>query len=203
LITKADGSKFGKTESGAVWLDPTRTSPYRFYQFFVNTEDAKVSEYLRKFTFLDRAAIEALEAAHAANAGAREAHKALAREVTTLVHSAEATDAAIAASQILFGAEIGDTPEAVFEDVIAEIPNAALEPAQLEGEGATLIDLLVLSGLCPSKGQARRDLEGGGIYLNNQRSSGIEQRVTAGDLLFGRYLLLRKGKKSYAALRLS
>jgi tyrosyl-tRNA synthetase len=203
LITKADGSKFGKTESGAVWLDPTRTSPYRFYQFFVNTEDAKVSEYLRKFTFLDRAEIEALEAAHAANPGAREAHKALAREVATLVHSAEATDAAIAASQILFGAEIGDTPEAVFEDVIAEIPNAALEPAQLEGEGATLIDLLVLSGLCPSKGQARRDLEGGGIYLNNQRSSGIEQRVTAGDLLFGRYLLLRKGKKSYAALRLS
>lgn len=201
LITKADGSKFGKTESGAVWLDPARTSPYRFYQFFVNTEDAKVSEYLRKFTFLGREAIEALEAAHAASPGAREAHKALAREVTTLVHGEEATGAAIAASQILFGAEIGDTPEAVFEDVIAEIPNAELDRAQLEGDGAALIDLLVLSGLCPSKGQARRDLEGGGIYLNNRRSTGIEQKVGSADLLFGRYLLLRKGKKSYAALR--
>jgi tyrosyl-tRNA synthetase len=202
LITKADGSKFGKTESGAVWLDATRTRAYRFYQFFVNTEDAKVSEYLRKFTFLDRAEIEALEAAHAASPGAREAHRALAREVTILVHGEAATNAATAASQILFGAEIGDTPEAVFEDVIAEIPNAELASAQLEGEGAALVDLLVASGLCPSKGQARRDLEGGGIYLNNVRSSGIEQRVTTADLLFGRTLLLRKGKKSYAALRL-
>ena len=201
LITKADGSKFGKTESGAVWLDPARTSPYRFYQFFVNTEDAKVSEYLRKFTFLDRAEIEALEAAHAANPGAREAHRALAREVTTLVHGAVATEAAIAASQILFGAEIGDTPEAVFEDEIAEIPNAQLERAQLEGEGSALVDLLVLSGLCPSKGQAKRDLEGGGIYVNNRRSTGSDQRLRASDLLFGRYLLLRRGKKSYAALR--
>ena len=202
LITKADGSKFGKTESGAVWLDPERTSAYRFYQFFVNTEDAKVSEYLRKFTFLPRAEIEALEAAHAANPGAREAHRALAREVTTLVHGAAATDAAIAASQILFGGAIGDTPEAVFRDLIAEIPNAALEPASLDGEGAALVDLLVASGLSPSKGQARRDLEAGGVYLNNQRSSGIDQRVGRGDLLFGRYLLLRKGKKSYAALSL-
>lgn len=203
LITKADGSKFGKTESGAVWLDPARTSPYRFYQFFVNTEDAKVSEYLRKFTFLDRARIEALEAAHAANPGAREAHRALAREVTTLVHGSEVCEAAIAASQILFGAEIGDTPEAVFADVIAELPNAALAAAQLDGEGAGLIDLLVASGLCPSKGQARRDLEGGGIYVNNRKASGAEQRLTRTDLVFGRWLLLRKGKKSYAALTLA
>lgn len=200
LITKADGSKFGKTESGAVWLDPERTSPYCFYQFFVNTEDAKVSEYLRKFTFLTRAEIEALEAAHAANPGAREAHRALAREVTTLVHGEAATQAAIAASQILFGAEIGDTPQAVFADVIAELPNAALDGALLEGEGASLIDLLVLSGLCASKGQARRDLEGGGIYINNRRASGVEQRLSRADLAFDRWLLLRKGKKSYAAL---
>ncbi len=202
LITKADGSKFGKTESGAVWLDPERTSPYRFYQFFVNTEDAKVSEYLRKFTFLNRADIEALEAAHAANPGAREAHRALAREVTTLVHGGDATQAAIAASQILFGGAIEGTPETVFRDLIAEIPNAALDTAALDGEGAALIDLLVAAGLSPSKGQARRDLEAGGVYVNNQRSSGIEQRVGRADLLFGRYLLLRKGKKSYAALSL-
>lgn len=200
LITKADGSKFGKTESGAVWLDPARTSPYRFYQFFVNTEDAKVSEYLRKFTFLERATIEALEAAHASNPGAREAHRALAREVTTLVHGAEACEAAIAASQILFGAEIGATPEAVFADVIAELPNAALDSAQLHGEGAALVDLLVASGLFPSKGQARRDLEGGGIYVNNRKATGADQRLTRADLVFDRWLLLRKGKKSYAAL---
>jgi tyrosyl-tRNA synthetase len=200
LITKADGSKFGKTESGAVWLDPERTSPYRFYQFFVNTEDAKVGEYLRKFTFLPREAIEALEAQHAANPGAREAHRALAREVTTLVHGEAAMQAAVHASGILFGAEIGDTPEAVFCDVIAEIPNAAVSTELLAGEGAPLVELLVLSGLCPSKGQARRDLEGGGIYVNNIRSSGVEQRVNHQSLLFGRYLLLRKGRKSYAAL---
>jgi tyrosyl-tRNA synthetase len=200
LITKADGSKFGKTESGSVWLDPEKTSPYRFYQFFVNTEDAKVGEYLRKFTFLTRAEIEALEAAHAANPGAREAHKALARAVTAMVHGREAAEAAIAASQILFGGEIGDTPEQVFADVIAEIPQATLEASALDGEGAALIDVLVLSGLCPSKGQARRDLEGGGIYLNNQRSSGLEQRVRREDLVHGRHLLLRKGKKSYAAV---
>jgi tyrosyl-tRNA synthetase len=203
LITKADGSKFGKTESGAVWLDPARTSPYRFYQFFVNTEDAKVSEYLRKFTFLPRDAIEALEASHAANPGAREAHRALAREVTTIVHGEAAMQAAVHASGILFGAEIGDTPEAVFTDVIAEIPNTAVGPELLAGEGAPLLDLLVLSGLCPSRGQARRDLEGGGIYLNNRRSAGVDQRVGRDALLFGRYLLLRKGKKSYAALALA
>ncbi|GMU42867.1 MAG: tyrosine--tRNA ligase [Xanthomonadales bacterium] len=200
LITKADGSKFGKTESGAVWLDPQRTSAYRFYQFFVNTEDAKVGEYLRKFTFLERPAIEALEAAHAANPGAREAQRALAREVTSLVHGAPACEAVIAASQILFGAEIGDTPEAVFTDVIAELPNAPLDATLLDGAGVALVDLLVASGLCASKGQARRDLEGGGIYVNNRRSSGVEQRIGRSDLAFGRWLLLRKGKKSYAAL---
>jgi tyrosyl-tRNA synthetase len=203
LITKADGSKFGKTESGAVWLDPERTSPYRFYQFFLNTEDAKAGEYLRKFTFLEREAIEALEAALATNPGAREAQRALAREVTALVHGEAAMRAAVHASGILFGAEIGDTPESVFRDVIAEIPNTPLDAALLAGEGAPLVELLVLSGLSPSKGQARRDLEGGGIYVNNLRASGVEQRVSHDALLYGRYLLLRKGKKSYAALTLA
>jgi tyrosyl-tRNA synthetase len=200
LITKSDGSKFGKTESGSVWLDPEKTSPYRFYQFFVNTEDAKVGEYLRKFTLLPRDEIEALEAAHAANPGARTAHQALAREVTTMVHGKAAADAAIAASQILFGGEIGDTPESVFAELIAEIPQATLDASSLDGSGAALIDLLVLSGLSVSKGQARRDLEGGGIYLNNRRVSSVDHRVRREDLVHGRHLLLRKGKKSYAAL---
>ncbi len=204
LITKADGTKFGKTEGGAVWLDPQKTSPYKFYQFFINTEDAKVSEYLRKFTFLSRPEIENLEAAHAANPGAREAHKALAREVTRLVHGDSALEAALRASEILFGAEIGDTTEETFRDVVGEIPTKPLAPEQLSGDGTALTELLVQAGLCPSKGQARKDIEGGGIYVNNVKASpsAPTRALTTGDLLFGKYILLRKGKRSYAVLAL-
>ncbi len=201
LITKADGTKFGKTEGGAVWLDPKKTSPYKLYQFFVNTEDAKVSEYLRKFTFLSRPEIEELEAKHAANPGAREAHRALAREVTRLVHGQAALDAALKASEILFGAEIGDTPEETFRDVVGEVPTKDFERAKLEGAGTPIIDLLIHTGLCPSKGQARKDVEGGGIYLNNIRVSEIARVVTVSDLLYGKYVLLRKGKKTYTVVR--
>ena len=200
LITKADGTKFGKTEGGAVWLDPQRTSPYKFYQFFVNTEDAKVSEYLRKFTFLARAEIEDLEAKHAANPGAREAHKALARAVTALVHGEAALAAALKASDILFGAEIGDTTEETFRDVVGEIPTKPLERAKLGAPGYALTDALVQAGLAPSKGQARKDIEGGGIYVNNVRAAEIARTLTEGDLLFGKHILLRKGKRSYAVL---
>ncbi|QYM80722.1 tyrosine--tRNA ligase [Horticoccus luteus] len=200
LILKADGTKFGKTEGGAVWLDPKKTSPYKFYQFFVNTEDAKVGEYLRKFTFLSRPEIEALEAKHSANPGAREAHKALAAEVTRLVHGPAALEAALKASAILFGAEIGDTAEETFRDVVGEIPTKEFAAAQLASPGTALLDLLVHAGLCPSKGQARKDVEGGGIYLNNVRVAEAGRLVTAADLLFARYLLLRKGKRTYAVL---
>lgn len=200
LITKADGSKFGKTESGAVWLDPQRTSPYRFYQFFLNTEDAKVSEYLRKFTFLTRAEIEPIEAAHAANPGAREAQRALAREVTALVHGETALDGALKASQILFGAPLDGVDETVFADVVGEVPTTVVAADRLAGDGIALIDLLVEAGLCPSKGQARKDLAGGGIYLNNLRVDDAGRLVTGAECLFGRYLLLRKGKKSYAVI---
>jgi tyrosyl-tRNA synthetase len=200
LITKSDGTKFGKTAGGAVWLDATRTSPYKLYQFFVNTEDAKISEYLRKFTFLTREEIEPLEAAHAANPGAREAHKALAREVTKLVHGEAALEAALKASNILFGAEIGDTSEETFNDVVGEIPTKSLERAKLDAPGAPLTELLVHSGLAPSKGQARKDIEGGGIYVNNVKSPDIARAITTADLLFGKHLLLRKGKRSYAVL---
>ncbi len=200
LITKADGTKFGKTEGGAVWLDPKKTSPYRFYQFFVNTEDGKVSEYLRKFTFLDRPRIEELEAVHAANPGPREAHKALAREVTRLVHGQAALDATLKASEILFGGSLDGVTEDIFKDIVGEIPTKGLERSRLVGPGLALTDLLVHSGLCPSKGQARKDLEGGGIYLNNVRTAEATRAVTAGDLLFGKYLLLRKGKRTYAVI---
>ena len=200
LITKSDGTKFGKTATGAVWLDAARTSPYRLYQFFVNTEDAKVCEYLRKFTFLTREQIEPLEAAHAAAPGAREAHKALAREVTTIVHGADALAGALKASEILFGGSLDGVTETIFNDVVGEVPTKDLEKAKLEGAGAPIIDLVVLAGLETSKGAARKALEAGGIYLNNVRAD-LTRSATSADLLFGKYLLLRKGKRSYAVLK--
>jgi tyrosyl-tRNA synthetase len=201
LITKADGTKFGKTEDGAVWLDPNKTSPYRFYQFFINTEDSMVSAYLRKFTLLERAEIEALEAKHAANPAAREAHRALAREVTAIVHGAGARDDAVKASEIMFGGSLDGITEALFRDVAGEIPTKAVEKSKLEGAGTPLTELLVHAGLSPSKGQARKDVEGGGIYLNNVRVADAGRSAALADLRFGRYLLLRKGKRSYALLQ--
>jgi len=201
LITKADGTKFGKTEGGSVWLDPKKTSPYRFYQFFINTEDSKVGEYLRKFTFLSRPDIEALEAKHAANPGAREAHKALAREVTALVHGVDAVTAAIKASEILFGGSLDGVNEALFNDVVGEAPTKDLPATSLGGAGMPVTDLLVHSGLASSKGQAKKDIEGGGINLNNTRVTEAARVVTTANLLFGKYLLLRKGKRTYAVIR--
>jgi tyrosyl-tRNA synthetase len=200
LITKSDGTKFGKTEGGAVWLDPERTSPYRFYQFFVNTEDAMVVEYLKKFTMLSRPEIEELEAKHRANPGAREAHRALARAVTTLVHGESACADALRASEIMFGGGLEGISESVFNDVVGEVPTKNLEKSRLEAAGAPLVELLVHAGLAPSKGQARKDIEGGGIYVNNVRVGEAIRAVTAGELLFGKYLLLRKGKRTYAVL---
>jgi tyrosyl-tRNA synthetase len=201
LITKADGTKFGKTEVGAVWLDPKKTSPYRFYQFFINTEDSRVAAYLKKFTLLPAADIAALETSHLANPGLREAHRALAREVTTTVHGKSACDDAARASEIMFGGGLDGITEALFKEVSGEIPTKALERSKIEGPGFALTEVLVHSGLCPSKGQARKDVEGGGIYLNNVRVGEAARMVAAGDLLFGRYLLLRKGKRSYCLLR--
>lgn len=203
LITKSDGTKFGKTASGAVWLDASRTSPYKLYQFFVNTEDSKVCEYLRKFTFLSRAEIEPLEAAHAANPGAREAHKALAREVTKLVHGQAALDAALKASAILFGAEIGDTTEEVFRDVVGEIPTKDIAASQLAAPGLSLTEALVLAGLSQSKGQAKKDIEGGGVYINNVKCADVAKTLGSADLLFGKHVLLRKGKRTYAVLNVT
>ncbi len=201
LLTKADGSKYGKTATGTVWLDPQRTSPYRFYQFFVNADDADVGKLLRVLTFLPQDEIVALEAGLKANPGARAAQKGLARELTKLVHGADALTAAIKASEILFGGPLDGVTEAIFNDVVGEIPTKDFESAQLAAPGASLLDLLVHAGLCPSRGQARKDLEGGGIYLNNARVAEAGRLVTAHDLLFGQYLLLRKGKRSYAVLK--
>jgi tyrosyl-tRNA synthetase len=200
LITKADGTKFGKTESGAVWLDPAKTSPYRFYQFFIQSEDATVIPYLKKFTFLPREEIERLEARHASDPGAREAHRALAREVTTLVHGESACADAVRASEILFGGSLDGVTEAVFRDVVGEAPTRDLERARLAAPGLPVIDLLVHAGLSSSRGQAKKDIEGGGIYLNNVRVGELGRAAAAAELLFGKYLLLRKGKRTYAVI---
>ena len=200
LITNADGSKFGKTVAGAIWLDPKRTSVYRFYQFWVRTDDRDALGYLKFFTFLSREEIESLEKKHAENPGAREAHKALARAVTDLVHGPSATAEAIRASEILFGGGLEGISEATFNDIVGEVPSKEIETSKLAGAGLPFVELLVHSGLCPSKGQARKDVEGGGAYLNNVRESNFQRAVTASDLLFGKYLLLRKGKRNYAVL---
>jgi len=200
LITNADGSKFGKTVAGAVWLDPKRTSVYRFYQFWINTDDRDVIRYLKFFTFLSRDEVEVLEKKHAGNPGAREVHKVLARAVTDLVHGEQATQEAIRASEILFGGELKGISEGTFNEILGEVPTKEIEAARLGGAGLPLVELLVHSGLCASKGQARKDIEGGGVNINNVRETNFQRAVGTADLLFGKFLLLRKGKKNYTAI---
>ena len=200
LITKSDGSKFGKTETGTVWLDAKRTSVYKFYQFWINSDDRDAVRYLKYFTFLSREEIDALEKKHVENAGAREAHRALAKSMTDLVHGEVATREAIRASEILFGGELDGISESTFNEIVGEVPSKDIARSQLDGAGQPLLELLVHSGLCPSKGQARKDLEGGGIYVNNVREANLQRAVSRSDLLFGKHLLLRKGKRNYVVV---
>ena len=200
LITNADGSKFGKTVAGAIWLSPLRTSVYRFYQFWVRTDDRDVARYLKYFTFLSRSEIEALESQHAEKPEARVAHRALAKAVTDLIHGEQATQEAMRASEILFGGELAGISEPTFNDIVGEVPTQSIARSSLEGAGLSLIDLLVTAGLSTSRGQARKDIEGGGIYLNNVRIADVARAVTTSELLFDRHLLLRKGKRNYSCL---
>jgi len=217
LITNADGTKFGKTEAGAVWLDPKKTSVYKFYQFWINTDDRDVIRYLKYFTFLSQDEIAALEKKHVENPGAREAHRRLAAEVTAMIHGDEAMAETVEASNILFGSgqknveEYGlekalqravknSLAQLVFETIVGEVPTKEIEKSKLGSPGLALVELLVHSGLCPSKGQARKDIEGGGVNINNVRESNPLRAVTTSDLLFGKHLLLRKGKKNYVVV---
>ena len=203
LITNTDGTKFGKTETGTVWLDPKRTSVYKFYQFWIRVDDRDVIRYLKYFTFLSRGEIEMLEKQHAEKPEARSAHKALAKAVTDLVHGQSATADATRAGEILFGGALEGISENTFSEIVGEIPTKTLGQSQLDGTGLPLVELLVHSGLCPSKGQARKDVEGGGIYLNNVREANPHRTVLSKDLFFGKYLLLRKGKRNYVAMTAS
>jgi tyrosyl-tRNA synthetase len=201
LLTKSDGTKYGKSASGAVYLDPRRTSPYRFYQFFMQAEDADVVKLLKVLTFLSHEEISALEQEVRTNPGARAAQKALGRELTTLVHGPQAFEDAMRASEIMFGGGLEGVSEALFADVVGEVPTMKLDRARLDGPGMPVIDAFVHAGLAASKGQARKDIEGGGGYVNNIRVTEATRTLSASDLLFGRYLLLRKGKRTYAVLQ--
>ena len=200
LITNTDGSKFGKTAAGAIWLDPKKTSVYKFYQFWINTADADVIRYLKYFTFLTQEEILGLDRQQIANPGARDAQTQLALSVTQLIHGlGPARDAALASS-VLFGGALEEITEESFDLVVGEVPTKEIEKAKLAGAGIPLVELLVHAGLCPSKGQARKDIEGGGVNINNVRELSAARAVTANDLLFGKHVLLRKGKKNYVVV---
>lgn len=200
LITNADGTKFGKTESGAVWLDVNRTSIYQFYQFWVRVDDRDVVRYLKYFTFLSRDEVEELASQHEAEPHARIAHKALAREVTALVHGEEAVTEAIRASEILFGGELEGITEATFREVAGEVPTCELSTDRFGGEGLWLPELLHEAGLAQSRGQARKDVKGGGVYVNGKRIDDEQHKLTTSDLMFEKYVLLRRGKRNYAVV---
>jgi len=201
LITKADGTKYGKTEGGALWLDPGMMSPYSFHQFWLNVEDEKVGELLRVFTFLPREEIEALEARHAEKPFLREAQQVLADEVTTLVHGSVETEQAKTAAQALFGA--GDITALSAPTVAAALGEAGAVDVDGSAGIPDVVELLTLTGLTKSKGEARRAVAEGGAYVNNVRIEDPEHVPAADDLIGGEWLVLRRGKKRFAGVRIA
>ncbi|MER7843369.1 tyrosine--tRNA ligase [Kitasatospora sp. NPDC096077] len=197
LIVKADGTKFGKTESGTVWLDPELTTPYAFYQFWLNADDRDVPNFLRIFSFRSKEEIEELERETTERPAARLAQRALAEELTTLVHGAEQYERAVAASKALFGqGDLADLEAPTLAAALAEVPKAAVTELQ------PVVDLLVAVGLAPSRSAARRTVKEGGAYLNNVKVTDEEAVPTEADLLHGRWLVLRRGKRNLAAAEL-
>jgi len=202
LLTKADGTKFGKTEGGTVWLDPTMTTPYAFFQFWVNAEDAKVAEYLKVFTFRTAAEIAELAELAVSRPAAREAQRTLARDVTSLVHGADTALRVEQASRALFGVgELADLDAGTLGDAVAELPSVRLPRGPVP-----VLDLLVATGLSASRGAARRTLQEGGAYVNNVKVDPGESvdtvSVDVPDLLHDRWLLLRRGRRALAAVEL-
>ncbi|HEY0512724.1 MAG TPA: tyrosine--tRNA ligase [Thermoanaerobaculia bacterium] len=202
LVTTAGGVKFGKTEAGAVWLDPNLTSPFRFYQFWINADDRDVVSYLKSFTWLDREAVAELEEKVRVAPQEREAQRRLAREVTRAVHGESAVEKAERASGVLFGAEISELQPSDVLDIFGDVPSVNIARPQLAGEGLSLVDLLVSAGLAASKGEARRAIQGGGIYVNNRRMAEDKKNLTLADSIGSELLVLRKGKKEYRVVRL-
>ena len=200
LLAKADGSKFGKTAGGAIWLDPEMTSPYAFFQYWLNTDDQDVINFLKVFSFKSRGEIEALEKAHNENPGAREAHRALARELTSIVHSEDICNRVELAARALFGqGELSELDEATLASALAELPRTTVKSGD---PIPTWVDLLAATGVVDSKSAARRIVKEGGAYLNNTKISGEDFAPEKSDFLCGKYAVLRKGKRDLAAVEL-
>ena len=205
LITKADGGKFGKTESGNVWLDPKRTSPYKFYQFWLNVSDEDAEKYLKIFTFLTKEEIEELAAEHQANPGGRPMQKRLAKELTEMVHSPEDYEAAVAASEILFSNKAAEAlrqlDEATLLDVFDGVPRFDVSREELAA-GIPVLDLLaVKTQVFPSKAEARKMIQGGGLSVNKEKLTDPSAIIDAGNLLGGKYIHIQKGKKNHYLLQ--
>ncbi|MEV4129314.1 tyrosine--tRNA ligase [Nocardia sp. NPDC049707] len=196
LITKADGTKFGKTEGGAIWLDPEMTSPYAFYQFWLNAEDAKVTDYLKIFTFREREEIDALDAVTRERPAERVAQRALAEDVTSLVHGKEAVVRVREASQALFGrGDLAALDASTLREAVQELPSAAVPRGEHD-----IVDLLAATGLVASRSAGRRTIAEGGAYVNNAKVSGEDATADVADLLHGRWILLRRGRRSLAVV---
>jgi tyrosyl-tRNA synthetase len=201
LVTRADGKKIGKSESGAVWLSADRTSPYQFYQYWINTEDADVIKFLKWFTFMNREEVEALAGEQQQAAHLRPAQRALARHMTALLHGADAVTSVEQAADALFGSgDVRTLSATMLRDVFADVPNSAHDREQLSGDGVALVDLLPQTTLAASKREAREFLGNGAIAVNGERV-GVAQRITLDDLLHGETVLLKRGKKNWHALQ--
>ena len=196
LVTKADGTKFGKTESGTVWLDPQRTTPYQFYQFWINADDDSVVQYLKYFTFLSRDEILQLEAATREQPEKRAAQKQLAEELTTLVHGGEATRKAEKISRALFYGELLELEEDEIEQGFNDVPSHSMAELELG-----LIDLLVQAGISSSKRQAREDIKNGAVYINGERCTQLDRRLRKEEGLHRKYIIIRRGKNKYFLIR--
>jgi tyrosyl-tRNA synthetase len=202
LLTKADGTKMGKTETGTLWLAPERTSPYQFYQYWIRVEDLDVSKCLRMLTALSHEEIESLDAAREADAAKRDSQRRLAEEMTRLVHGDEGLAAATRATEIFYGAEISDLSDAQLGQIFADVPSQQLDRNVLSADGGLpIVDALVAAALAKSKGDARRTVQQGGAYVNNRRIDSVEARLTSADLASETVMVLRSGKKNYALLR--
>ncbi len=201
LLTTSDGRKMGKTESGAIWLDAQRTSPYQFFQYWRNVADADVMKCIAYLTEIDREEYESLAAQTASNPGACVAQKRLAEVMTKLVHGDEGLKAADRASEILFGGEIDHLSDRQLVEIFADVPSKEASRQNLGGEGWWIVEALRESGLSPSSSDARRAIQEGGVYVNNRRVSDVNRKLTADDLASETVMVLRKGKKNYALLR--
>lgn len=202
LVTTSAGVKFGKTEAGAVWLDAKLTSPYRFYQFWLNTDDRDVITYLKFFTWLSKEEIDELEQNVKTAPEKREAQRRLAREVTAMLHGETELEKAVRASEVLFGKEMTGLTVDQIVDIFADVPSTEIEKSKIEGDGFTLSDALVLSGLAPSKGEAKRLVQGGGVAVNNVRADDARKSIFVSDFIEGQALVLRKGAKHYHLIRI-